>query len=277
MVVGQKIKALRLLKGLTQANLAIGLGMRATTHIARWEQSDSIPRTQMLQKLGRILEVNWPWLQDSSQSIINETEISFRPLSPYLINKPKWSALMTRDLAEIMPKLFSELKFETVRGFQAPCGGGIIVANNHNISMEIDCTPTLYLSLVPVLPTIQVQAITDLRFLKVIFLGDMDREICEQCGIRYVAKVNKPEPETSENFKTRIYVNASAEPELNPHDLEAELKKEINRIITKFGLLHSQVSVSVAIPKKKTTTFMDIIVDPEMKKLAKPLYDSKEF
>jgi len=71
-----KIRAARLLAGLDQRGLAFAMGMKSATHINRWEQGVSAPRSNMLQKLGDALRIYWPWLIDSNLPYTQE-EIHF--------------------------------------------------------------------------------------------------------------------------------------------------------------------------------------------------------
>ena len=173
MDIGDKIRVLRLLHDYSQTHLARLIGKKAATHVVRWENGDSMPRAKVLQKLGEALEIHWPWLQDSSLEISKEKVLHYIPMNPITPYTPRWTALMTQQLPQYLPRLLTEINIQAIKCFVAPCGGGIIVAQKDGLALKISCLPVLFSAVVSTLPEHQKINISDLTYLK---------DSCDQAG-----------------------------------------------------------------------------------------------
>lgn len=271
MEIGKKIKVIRLLLGIGQLELAKGLGMRAATHVNRWEQGTSTPRTNMLQSLGDSLEIYWPWLQDSNTDFVKGAYVHFRPLSPYVLYTPRWLALLQRDMPELLPELFKELDIQNIWGFQAPCRGGFIVAAKPGLTLLITCLPELFDSVVVAFPTVQQISISDGYFAEQLFLGTLTPEILKRCGVEHVEPVKKryPSPTTKVSFE----VKATASADINHQELRNTVQKHIDKIITAARLSEAEVTISVTAPRNSAEIILELVSNPILKKLAQQLND----
>lgn len=273
MEIGKKIKAIRLLMGIGQLELAKGLGMKAATHVNRWEQGTATPRTNMLQRLGGALEISWPWLQDSNTDFIRGGYAHFRPLSPYVPYTPRWLALLLRDIPELLSELLHELNLQSIWGFQAPCRGGFIVATKPGLNLLITCLPELFDATVDALPSLQQISISDSYFAEQLFLGTLTQDVFKRCGVKYVKLEDKPAPPLS--TKVSFEVRATAAAEINHQELRNTVQKHINEIITAASLYEADVTINVTAPRNPTEIILELVSDPILKKLAQQLNGTK--
>lgn len=273
MEIGKKIKAIRLLMGIGQLELAKGLGMKAATHVNRWEQGTAIPRTNMLQRLGDSLEIYWPWLQDSKTDFVRGGYVHFRPLSPYVLYTPRWLALLQRDIPELLPELFKELNLQSLWGFQAQCRGGFIVAAKPGLTLLITCLPELFDTTADALPSVQQVSISDSYFAEQLFLGTLTQDIFKRCGVIHVKLEEKPAPPPA--TKVSFEVRATAVADINHQELRNTVQKHIDEIITAAGLSEAYVTISVSVPRNSTEIILELVSNPVLKKLAQQLNDPK--
>lgn len=269
METGKKIKILRLLAGSGQLELAKELGMKAPTHVNRWEQGGAMPRTKMLQRLGDCLEVCWPWLHDSESDFSKDSYVHFRPLSPFVPYTARWLALLQRDIAELLPELFQELNLKNIWGFQAPCEGGFIVAVKPGLALLITCLPELYTPIERTLPSVQQVMISDSYYAEQLFLGTSTQDILKKCGAEYVVlekKINTP-PVTN----IKIEVKASATAEINHLELKKIIQEQIDSMIAAAGLFEANVSIGVTASRNASEIILDLVTDPVLKRLAMQL------
>lgn len=273
MEIGKKIKAIRLLMGIGQLELAKNLGMKAATHVNRWEQGTATPRTNMLQRLGDSLEIYWPWLQDSNTDFVRGGCVHFRPLSPYVVYTPRWLALLQRDMPELLSELFKELNLQSLWGFQAPCRGGFIVAAKPGLTLLITCLPELFDAVLEALPSVKQVSISDSYFAEQLFLGTLTQDIFKRCGVEHVVLGGKPAqlPAT----KVRFEVKATAEADMNHQELRNTLQKHIDEIITAAGLSETDVTISVTAPRNSAEMILELVSNPILKELAQQLNDPK--
>jgi len=270
---GKKIKILRLLSGSGQLELAKGLGMKAATHVNRWEQGGAMPRANMLQRLGDYLEVCWPWLYDSNSDFSKESYVNFRPLSPYVPYTARWLSLLQREIAELLPELFQELHIQNVWSFSAPCSGGLIVAAKPGLTMLISCLPELYDSLEKALPSVRRVEISDSDYAEQLFLGTLSQDLFKHCGIDYVDQKRRTVPSTT-NVNVRI--KASAAGSIDHMALKKYIQGQIETIITDAGLLEADVFIDVTASRNSSEIVLDLVSDPALKHLAIQLNDPIE-
>lgn len=271
MEIGKKIKVLRLLEGCGQLELAKSLGMKAATHLNRWEQGTAIPRTNMLQRIGDLLGVNWPWLQDSKSDFVKGNYVRYRPLSPYVPYTPRWRALLQHDLAELLPELFEELKLDRIWGFQAPCKGGFIVATNPEFAFLISCLPDLYDQIITALPSVQFVTISDAYFAKQVFLDELTQEIFGLCGVGHIVIEKKPVPPPKTNVSFRVTATVSAEKD--HQELRNTIQKHIEALITAAALTEVDMKITVSASRSSIELALDLVADPKLKKLALQMND----
>jgi transcriptional regulator with XRE-family HTH domain len=274
MEIGKKIKVLRLLTGSGQLELAKYLGMKAATHVNRWEQGGAIPRTNMLQRLGDLLGVYWPWLQDSNSDFVKEAYVHFRPLSPFVPYTPRWLALLQRDVGDLLPALLQELKLQNVWGFQAPCKGGFVVATKPDLTLLITCLPGLYDSIVRALPSVYQVTISDSYYSKQLFLDELTQDLFDRCGVGHIELEKKAVPPPATNVN--IVVKASAAADINHQDLRNTIQRHIDTIISAAGLFEADVTINVTASRNSKEIILDLVSDPALKKLALQLSDPME-
>lgn len=77
--IGGRIKAARIKKGMTQAELAKLLGV-AYQNIGQWENGKRVPKVETLMKIGESLGVPWIWFThpDDPISTIEQAEAEYR-------------------------------------------------------------------------------------------------------------------------------------------------------------------------------------------------------
>jgi transcriptional regulator with XRE-family HTH domain len=271
MEIGKKIKVLRLLEGSGQLELAKWLGMKAATHVNRWEQGAAIPRTNMLQRLGDFLGVYWPWLQDSKSDFVKEKYVRYRPLSPYVPYTTRWRSLLQHDLAELLPELLEELNLNRIWGFQAPCKGGFIVATNPEFALLISCLPELYDPIVTALPSVQFVTISDSYFAKQVFLDELTQEIFERCGAEHIEIEKKPAPLPKTTIKLEVSATVSAEKD--HQELHNMIQKHIDALITVAGLLEANMKINISASRSSMELALDLVSDPFLKELALKMND----
>lgn len=269
METGKKIKILRLLAGSGQLELAKELGMKAATHVNRWEQGGAIPRTNMLQRLGGYLGVCWPWLHDSDSDFCKENYMHFRPLSPFVPYTARWRALLQRDIAELLPELFHELNLNSIWGFQAPCKGGFVVAVKPGFALLITCLPELYMPIERTLPSVKQVMISDSYYAEQLFFETSTQEILKQCGAEYVVLEKKISPPPVTNIK--VEVKASAAAEINHLELKKIIQDQIDSMIAAAGLFEANVSIGVTASRDASEIILDLVSDPVLRQLAMQL------
>ncbi len=271
MEIGKKIRAIRLLLGIGQLELAKSLGMKAATHVNRWEQGISIPRTNMLQRLGDSLEIYWAWLQDSNTDFVREAYVHFRPLSPYVNFTPRWLALLQRDIPELLPELLLELNLRSIWGFEAPCRGGFVVATKPGLTLLITCLPELYDSIVMALPSVNQVPVSDVYYAKQLFLDEMTQDLFDRCGVGHIEFEKKAAAPPATNVN--IVVKASAAADINHQDLRNAIQRHVDTIISAVGLFEADVAINVTASRRSKEIILDLVSDPALKKLALQLSD----
>ncbi len=269
MEINRKIKVLRLLTGRGQMDLARVLGMRAATHVNRWEQGIAIPRTKMLQTLGDVFGVYWPWIQDSTSEFVKKTYIYFGPLSPFVDYTPRWLTLLPQELAAILPEFFKELGLLDIWVLRAPCNGGCIVAAKPGLSLLITCLPPLFESIVHVLPSAQQKRISDSTFAELAFKGTGVKYVFNKCGIKCDDVEEKPSLPSVTNVSFNGYANAVAD--VDCEELRATIQAKINNIFSESGLSGGHVNVVITAPKSIKQFLLENIPDKNMMKLVKKM------
>lgn len=263
-----KIRVARLLTGYDQKNLAFIMGMKSSTHINRWEQGVSTPRADMLQKLGKALDIYWPWFMDSNLPYTQEEYISYRPLSPYVDFTDKWLALMPRHLAQLLPDFLAELHCTNITVFSAPCGGGVIVGNAKTPLM-ITCRQELYPILLETIPAAEKHNITDTEFAEQLFKDGMSQELFKRSGANapYIEPVKEPPP------KVTVYVKltASISNTVDIAGIQTRLDKKMQKLINESGLEEVKLDVSVTASKSTNQYVNEFVVGNNMKALAQLL------
>ena len=269
MKLGDKIKVVRLLTGEGQRELANFMGMKAPTHINRWEQGVSVPRANMLKKLGDSFNIHWPWLLDSNLDFVKSNDICFRPLSPYTDYTARWLSLLPQDLAELLPVFFDELCFEQYCCFEAPCNGGVIVASKPTLSCMIVCRPELYPKLKASASNCKLLTISDHEFAEQLFRSSMTQVLLERCGITSVKTQEPPSPPPLANLSLKLSAKTPADTNLST--LKEKIQQHIDLLIENEKLLEVECSLSVLPAKSSNELVADLVVGAEMKKLAKLL------
>ena len=266
MNLGNKIRVARLLAGFDQRGLALTMGMKAATHINRWEQGVSAPRSNMLQKLGNALEIYWPWLLDSNLPYIQGEYISYRPMSPYVDYTDRWLSIMPKHLAELLPDFLSELQYDNITTFSAPCGGGIIVATNNKLPLMITCRPELFPALYETIPTSKKHTITDTEFAEQLFKGTTTQELFERSGV--TALQIKPITEPPPKVTVSINLTASLNDTVDIAGIQTWLDNEMKNLIKESGLDEVKLDVSVSAAKSTNQFVTEFVVGKNMMKLA---------
>lgn len=269
MNIASKIRVARLLAGFDQRDLALSLGMRASTHVNRWEQGVSAPRPVMLQNLGKILDIYWPWLMDSNLPYTQEEYISYRPLSPYVDYTDKWLALMPKHLAELLPDFLSELHYDNITTFSAPCGGGIIVASNEKLPLIITCRQELFPALLETIPAAEKHNITDTEFAEQLFKDGMTQELFRRSGVNVlnIEPIEEPPP------KVTVYVKltASISNTVDIAGIQVRLDKKMQNLILESELEEAALDVSVTASKSTNQYVNEFVVGTNMRALAQLL------
>ncbi len=248
--------------------------MKAATHVNRWEQGIAIPRTKMLQTLGNILEVYWPWLQDTSSDFAKNPFVYFRPLSPFVDYTPRWRTLLPQELAGILPELFKELDTLDIWALRAPCKGGCIVTSKPGLSLLITCLPPLFEPLVDVLPSAQHKLISDSTFAEWAFKGTGEKWIFNQCGIEYNEVEKKPSLPSGKKVSFNGYAKVSAD--VDCEKLQTTIQAKINKIFDESSLSDGHVSVKITVPKSFMQFLLDNVPDQDWKKLVLSLPNEAE-
>lgn len=268
MDLASKIRVARLLAGYGQRELAREMGMKSATHINRWEQGISAPRSNMLQKLGYALQIYWPWLLDSSLPYVQSDGIFYRPLSPYIDYTDQWLSIMPKHLAELLPDFLSELQYNNIVTFSAPCGGGVIVGNAKTPLM-ITCRQELFPILLETIPAAEKHNITDTEFAEHFFKGVMTQELFKRSGISapYIEPFKEPPP------KVTVYVKltASIYNTVDIAGIQIRLDKKMQKLINESGLEEVELDVSVTASKSTNQFVSEFVVGKEMKELAQLL------
>ena len=82
MLLGTRIRNLRLANGFTQAQLANLLNLKSASTITMWEKGDRTPGSSMLIKLTRIFHCSTDYLLGLEESKEVEGSNSFKETSP---------------------------------------------------------------------------------------------------------------------------------------------------------------------------------------------------
>ena len=247
------------------------MGMKAPSHLNRWEQGVAVPRAPMLQKLGSLLNINWPWLLDSSMEFIKGDYVSFRPLSPYSDYTSRWLTLLPQELAELLPHFFDELRFEQYWRFDAPCNGGIIIASKPSLKCMIVCRPELHPFLAPSTPNCKTLTISDHEFSEQLFRLGMTQVLFERCGISSVKAERSPP--SSPLAQVTLKLSAKIPTDTNLSVLKKKIQQHIDYLIETEKLLESECSISVNPAKSSNVFIAELVAGKNMKKLAGLLTD----
>jgi len=269
MYLPNKIRVARLLAGFDQKDLALAMGMKSATHINRWEQGVSAPRSNMLQKLGKALEIYWPWLLDSNLPYIQGEYLSYRPMSPYVDYTDRWLSIMPKHLAELLPDFLSELQLDNIITFSAPCGGGIIVATNNTLPLMITCRQELFPILLETIPTSKKQKITDIEFAEQLFKGTITQELFERSGVTalQIELITEPPPKVS----VSINLTASLNNTVDIAGIQTLLDNKMQNLIKESGLEEVKLDVSVTASKSTNQFVAEFVVGKKMRELAREL------
>jgi transcriptional regulator with XRE-family HTH domain len=266
MKIGSKIKVLRLLSGKMQQDLAYLLGMKASTHVNRWEKNIMSPKTNMLQQLGDALSINWPWLQDSSFVFSNSNEIYYRPLTPYSVFSPRWLALLPLELTELLPDFWRELKVERTWAFHAPCGGGVAVVKTDGPTIVIICRPEIAESVLNSLPLPTRIDISDSVFSSVLLRSVRLEDLFKLCGI--TMEVPPPEAKTTpSSYAVTISVKAEASLLIDQNKLYQTITASVQEIIMGAELENAEIEIKVTPPLSLKEIVLKNL-DPVLIKLA---------
>jgi hypothetical protein len=233
-----------------------------------------MPRAKVLQKLGEALEIHWPWLQDSSLELSKEKVLHYIPLNPITPYTVRWTALMTQQLPQYLPRLLTEINIQTIKCFESPCGGGIIVAQKEGLALMISCLPVLFSAITSKLPEYQSLNITDLTYLKDLLGRQAQPEIYDECRLEYTAVDEAPEPAVPQPppvKEFRIKGRVTADDSIDEKVLENRLNRLLSDFFAEQGLVGFQISMDQIV--KKQTTVADIVVDPKLKRLAEKYKD----
>jgi transcriptional regulator with XRE-family HTH domain len=266
MEIGTKIKVLRLLAGKMQQDLAYELGMKAATHINRWEKNMSSPRAKMLQRLGDVFEINWPWLQDANFEFSKANYISYRPLSPYAEFSPRWLALLPLELGELLPDFWRVLKVEHAWVFRAPCGGSIAIINKDRLTIVIISRPEITDSVQSSLPLPTQIDISDSLYAAVLLRSKGIENLLKKCGI--VPEIPFPKAESTQSaFAVSISIEAKASLPVDLGKLHRTITSSVQQLIAEADLEDEEIKVDIKPPQSIKETILDY-VDPILKRLA---------
>lgn len=265
MEIGDKIKILRLLVGKMQKDLAFELGMKAATHVNRWEKNISNPQAKMLQKLGAALKINWPWLQDSNFEFANTEFITYRPLSPFVEYSPRWLALLPLELGELLPVFWHELEINNAWGFRAPCGGGVAVVCRDSLTIVIICRPELSTLVLKSLPMPTLIDITDTLYASILFKSEQLEILFDKCGIATEVLLQEDE-EKKCAFEVSISVEATASLSVDAEKLHQAISIAVQKIIADSELENEEVKISITPPRSMKEQMM-AFVDPHLQNL----------
>ncbi|MGD9685360.1 MAG: helix-turn-helix domain-containing protein [Desulfobacter sp.] len=265
-----KIRALRLLKGYDQQLLAEHLGMQSATTVNRWEQRISIPRTGMLMNVGKALGVNWPWLQDSGMPFDKDKFLQYRPLSPYIKYSDRWVRHMCATLPDLFKHLCSELGMSRLWSIEAPCQGGIAIAANNELAIEVISVPELHAAMRAKLSEATVLQINNSEYLDELCACSKTSEFLKRCGIDNI-KVQPREPELASKPSISLCLNA----EIGDNDCCKKIDDEINciidNLIKKYSLSNVKLRVDTNPSKSGNEIICDLIFNKQLKKIAKQL------
>jgi transcriptional regulator with XRE-family HTH domain len=264
--IGTKIKVLRLLAGKMQQDLACELGMKAATHINRWEKNMSSPKAKMLQRLGDAFDINWPWLQDSDIEFSRANYIFYRPLSPYSEFSPRWLALLPLELGELLPDFWRELNVEHAWGFRAPCGGGVAVISKDRLTIVIICRPEITESVLNSLPLPTQIDISDSFYASILMRSKRIEDLFKMCEI--TAEIPPPKAESTQKaYEISISIDAKISLVVDPDKLHQTINASVQKFIAETELEDVRIKITITPPQSIRETILDY-VDPLLKKLA---------
>lgn len=269
MELSNKVRILRILQGDDQRDIAHALGMKSATHINRWERNISRPRTDMLKRLGTVLNVYWAWLADSNSHFADDKFVYYRPLSPFVTYTPRWLALMPLDLEKLLPEFFNEIAFNQFWFFEASSGGGIAVANKLGLTLVIICHPHISNSVKNSMPSPQIISISNYIYASNLFWGDGINEIFALCGIDRDSNYEKtkPENELSEatldlSFKSKLPL------EVDQVKIKNIINKHIIEIAKECSIIDHELKLKITGPKNKYDLLLELVNDKKLKQLA---------
>lgn len=116
MELQQKLKYIRILRGITQAEVADALSKARpgnplkvhTSVINRHESGKMQPRERILSAYAKLYDVDFNWLLDRSSPFIASV---FRPICPYELTPNVSMAIFRKEIAEILPAFYDGMNF----------------------------------------------------------------------------------------------------------------------------------------------------------------------
>lgn len=271
MKLGDKIKAVRLLAGEGQKELALIMGTKSPSHINRWEQGVAAPRAIMLQKLGEALCINWPWLMDSNMDFVINNFVYYRPLSPYSNYTARWLTLLPQELAELLPLFIEELRFEQFWRLDAPCNGGVIIVSKPSLHCMIVCRPELYPKLAASIKTCKQLTISDYEFAQQLFTANTTEELFERCGI---TSTNIPSyPKNPPSACLTLKLDAKLPADTNLRALEKRIQQHLDILIAQEGMQEVNCKITGSPAKSSNELAAELVIGANMKKLANLLLE----
>lgn len=274
MELPDKLKVLRLLNGLTQAHVAHYLAMKATTHIARWELGESVPRTNKLQLLGSIFQINWPWLQDSSMPISQSPNIYLRPLSPYLRYTARWLLKLKEDLPGLFIKLMDDLDIAEISSYSADCGGGFLVCSKPRLTLFLSAPGILHRSLIKKVPIHHNYKISDPDHLNMHLFTRLSPELCEKYNQE---ELPVPEQLLDDKISRVLSVRCGATVKIDrdiplyEDSIRNEIDCALNNIFNKYNI--DNLNINVSLTDEHKPSYFNLIEDPFTKELASKYKD----
>ena len=274
MKTGDKIRALRLLLGYDQKDLAFALSLNAPTSVNRWEQGVALPRIGMLQRLGKVLQVSWAWLQHSHMPVSSENFLRFRPLSPYLDNTERWTRFMCTRLPELFIDLCNELNVTEYFVLDAPCQGGITIAANNELAIEVSSLPELHAAVRAKLPQYVVMQVANDEYLEELCTGSRTAELFSRCGIDWI-HVQQREPEPPASPSISMSLNAKIADKDCCTEIKSKVHSVFDELIQKYSLFDVSLNISIIPSRSENELICDLIEDKRLKKLAQLLFGKK--
>jgi transcriptional regulator with XRE-family HTH domain len=267
-----KIRLLRILNGDDQRDIALALGMKSATHVNRWERNISKPRTDMLKRLGTVLNVYWAWLADSTSRFSDDKFVYYRPLSPFATYSPRWLALMPLDLEKLLPEFFNEIAFNQFWFFEASCGGGIAVANKLDLTLVIICHPHISSSVKNSMSSPQIISISNYIYASNLFWGEGINKIYDLCGIEQDINSEKT---NQDNKMTDTLIDMSLKAKLAVGIDKDEIKiitdninNFIDNIVKEYELTDIEFKNNISESKTKNEILLELVNDKKLKNIA---------
>ena len=187
-------------------------------------------------------------------------------MSPYVDYTDRWLSLAPKHLAELFPDFLSELQYDNITCFIAPCGGGIIVALNNKLPLMITCRQELFPALYQAVPTSKKETITDTEFAKQLFKGIITQELFERSGVNAlrIEPITEPPPKVT----LSINLTASLANTVDIAGIRTKLNKKIQKLIKESGLDEVKLDLSVTASKSTNQFVTEFVVGKNMMKLA---------